>query len=339
LKEREIAQELDRKRHLLITRLQHLKKKINVLVIGPKNSGKTSLINSLAYMIRKDGNSTNPEWRDIAKYGTGKQYRYTPNTVWRHKTNSVSMYETAGFENIYDSEKASTILQYVLEGRLPQPSAVLQLYLFLNAEVITEKYREDPTDPRVLEDRRIDAIICCSPNDQPPNQAIFNVVSQAITQSKDQRVRKIPVLSVVTAPLGDDVDARPVCNLRDYDLAHYIKTMAEGGTTMRRNKSMSILTSPSSSTPVATPTLPTTSASTLRLNHRDSREPSTVRTIRYYEPTYDPLLDECDRNSIGVDKPTDRELIKLFEDTLRVSQRVFQSRTRRIQSWIQALLH
>lgn len=40
LEQREYAQKLDRKRHLLITKLQHLRKCANILVIGPDHAGK-----------------------------------------------------------------------------------------------------------------------------------------------------------------------------------------------------------------------------------------------------------------------------------------------------------
>ena len=43
LTQRENAQKLDRKRHLLVTKLQHLRKCVNVLVIGPDHAGGLSM--------------------------------------------------------------------------------------------------------------------------------------------------------------------------------------------------------------------------------------------------------------------------------------------------------
>ena len=59
----------------------------------------------------------------------------------------------------------------------------------MNTNDITERYREDPNDPRVLEERRIDAIIHVTPADQPPNKALFNLITQAVNQSRDPRIR------------------------------------------------------------------------------------------------------------------------------------------------------
>jgi ABC-type cobalamin/Fe3+-siderophores transport system ATPase subunit len=71
---------LDRQRNLLHTQLQHLKKNANILVIGPDNAGKTSLINSLAYMIKKKDGET--AWRAAASYDLGKKYKFKVNNFY-----------------------------------------------------------------------------------------------------------------------------------------------------------------------------------------------------------------------------------------------------------------
>jgi hypothetical protein len=79
---REESLRLDRQRNLLSTQLQHLKKNANILVIGPDNAGKTSLINSLDYMVRKkDGNQT---WRSAASYDLGKKYKFKVQIMTHH---------------------------------------------------------------------------------------------------------------------------------------------------------------------------------------------------------------------------------------------------------------
>jgi len=62
-------------------------------------------------------------------------------------------------------------------------------FLLVNTNDITERYREDPNDPRVLEGRRIDAIIHVTPANHSPNKALFNLITQAINQSRDPRIR------------------------------------------------------------------------------------------------------------------------------------------------------
>ena len=59
----------------------------------------------------------------------------------------------------------------------------------MNTSDITERYREDPNDPRVLEERRIDCILHVTPAGSPPNKALFKLINQAVNQSKDPRVQ------------------------------------------------------------------------------------------------------------------------------------------------------
>ena len=59
----------------------------------------------------------------------------------------------------------------------------------MNTNDITERYREDPADPRVLEERRIDAILHVTPAHAPPNEALIKLIAQAVNQSRDPRVK------------------------------------------------------------------------------------------------------------------------------------------------------
>jgi len=309
-----------------VTKLQHLRKCVNVLVIGPDHAGKTSLINSLGFMISRDDKGNNV-WKTLAEYDLGRSYKFKQTQMWpldqRNKiANNVRFFETGGLEKVGDLDKAATILQYALEGRLTA-CHLLQMFLLLNTNDITERYREDPADPRVLEERRIDAIIHVTPANQPPSQAIFKLISQALNQSKDQRIRKIPILSCVTQPHGDDVIS-PVYQLKDYDLGLHVRKNQEGSSSsMRRNHSLSRLS----------------------MSHHDGStpvnlcEPVSVRKTVFYQPKYDMLNDESDLTSIRQCKEVDGPLLQLFEDTLRVAQREFPSMRKRFLGFIMDMLN
>jgi hypothetical protein len=326
LKKREHAQKLDRKRHLLITKLQHLRKCANVLVIGPQHAGKTSLINSMGYMIRKDEEG-NHLWKTLAEYDLGKSFKYKPTQMWpldkrSRVENNVTFYEAGGFEKVGDTDKAATILQYALEGRITACS-LLQMFLLVNTNDITERYREDPNDPRVLEGRRIDAIIHVTPANESPNKALFSLITQAINQSRDPRIRKMPILTCVTTPHGAPHDTSPVHELKDYDLGSFVRKSQDGGqASMRRNHSLSRL---SMGHPSPQP---------LNLC-----EPATVRKMQYYAPEYDMLNDESDISSIVPTKEIDQSLLQLFEDTLRVAQREHPSIRKRFLGFIMDMLN
>ena len=108
-------------------------------------SGKTSLINSLAYMIKKKDGET--AWRAAASYDLGKKYKFKVNyyqiftilwflrssnftilfqsvPIWPEhrgqKTPRVTFYEAGGFSQIKEVEKAATLLQYTMEGRFQE---------------------------------------------------------------------------------------------------------------------------------------------------------------------------------------------------------------------------
>jgi hypothetical protein len=338
LKQRENAQKLDRKRHLLITKLQHLRKCVNVLVIGPDHAGKTSLINSLGFMIRKDDKG-NHQWKPLAEYDLGKSFKYKHTQMWpldkRNRiANHVTFYEAGGFEKVGDIDKAATILQYALEGRLTA-CTLLQMFLLMNTNDITERYREDPADPRVLEERRIDAILHVTPAHAPPNEALIKLIAQAVNQSRDPRVKKIPILTCVTQPHSPDSESpvvSPVFPLSDYDLAARVKKSQDGAGhagAMRRNHSLSKLSMGGGHH----------IASGAPQSGMNLCEPATCRRTLFYQPEYDLLNDESDISSIKPSKEIDSSLLQLFEDTLRVAQREHPSMRKRFFGFIMDMLN
>lgn len=60
----------------------------------------------------------------------------------------------------------------------------------MNISDITERYREDPQDARVLADRKVDVIIHVASADQKPDMALFDLIKTAVTRSKDQAVKR-----------------------------------------------------------------------------------------------------------------------------------------------------
>lgn len=60
----------------------------------------------------------------------------------------------------------------------------------MNINDITERYREDPQDARVLADRKVDVIINVASADQKPDMALFELIRKAVMNSKDQAVKR-----------------------------------------------------------------------------------------------------------------------------------------------------
>ena len=59
--------------------LFELKNPLNVLVLGPHDSGKTTVINSLLMAVRK-------QWCDRARYGHGGKHQFAPVTLYENPT-------------------------------------------------------------------------------------------------------------------------------------------------------------------------------------------------------------------------------------------------------------
>jgi hypothetical protein len=273
-------------------------------------------------MIRaKDGKNT---WRSVANYDLGKRYKFKPNQLWPErrtpKTPRVTLYEAGGFSNINEKEKAATILQYAMEGRLEgRITSLLQMFLLMNINDITNRYCEDPQDPRRLAELKIDAIIHVVSAREKPDMALFNLIKTAVNKSKDDAIKKIPILTCVTSPHDATADEMvPVCPLAEYDLSAYVRRAPDGpssasgsgtgGHNLRRNKSAAdVITNNNTSGGAG--------------GGASSIEPAAVRQITYYRPAFDPLTDETDSTNITPNQTIDKSLLTLFEETLRLAGR------------------
>lgn len=305
---RENEHKLRRRRNLLVTKLHHLRKDLNILVIGPDNAGKTSLINSLGYMINQD-EASNQKWRNFADYDLGKTFKYKEAQVWpldkkrsRHaagqtpQRKKLTFFEASGLQKCGDLEKSATILQYILEGRIT--THLLQMFLLMTTEDITSRYCDLATDPP--ESLRVHAIVHCTAADQAPNKDLIKLVRTAMAQSNDPRVKKMPIMTCVTSPHTQP----PV--VPDFETSSYDMSSVGSSGSLRRNSSTGRLTGG----------LKSSSYSKANLC-----EPRVVRELTYYAPDYNPITDESETANIYPDKEVNTGLLQLFDDILRVSQR------------------
>lgn len=198
--------------------LQYINDPLNVLVIGPHDSGKTTLINSLLM-------SVTGEWVDRAPYGTGRAHNLNPivlyenpehhrrrrtvseannsgykprhrhfDPLWKRAADDhcgrVVMWDTRGFDSIHDEGHQALLLRYILEGRL-HPTLLSQA-LLLPDEICKKRYRT-PT-----KDNQIDMILYVAAANDRPNVNLFKAIIRAKEESKDEKAMKCPIMLVMT---------------------------------------------------------------------------------------------------------------------------------------------
>lgn len=209
----------DRDNHCIRSALKFITDPLNVLVIGPHDSGKTTLINSLLMSVTGD-------WSDRAPYGCGRRHNLAPvvlyenpehhrrcrtrsdnhhsgrhprkhyhfDPTWKRSADDpcgrVVMWDTRGFENIYSGEHQALLLRYILEGRLHPQN--LQQALLLSDETCKKRYKN------VVKDNQIDLILYVAAADEKPDLKLFRAIQKARGESKDEKIKKTPVLLAVT---------------------------------------------------------------------------------------------------------------------------------------------
>jgi len=190
---------------------------LNVLVIGPHDSGKTTLINSLLMSVTGD-------WSDRAPYGIGRSHNLGPvvlyenpdhhrrcrtrsdnsgryqkrhyhhDPTWKRGENDpcgrVVMWDTRGFEKIYDDNHQALLLRYILEGRLQREN--LQQALLLSDEICKKRYKN------VVKDNQIDLILYVASAEERPDLKLFKALQKAKLDSKDEKARNCPILLTMT---------------------------------------------------------------------------------------------------------------------------------------------
>jgi GTPase SAR1 family protein len=203
----------DRDKHIVTSSLKYITDPLNVLVIGPQNSGKTTLINSLLMSVTR-------EWADRAQYGVGRNHTLAPVVLYenpdhhkrtrtmsdsrgRHQAHTrhrhfdptwkrahddpcgrVVFWDTRGFHDIHDDHHQALLLRYILEGRL-HPQNLSQA-LLLPDEVCKKRYRN------AIKDNQIDLILYVSAADDEPDRKLFRAMRRAKEESKDEKTKSNP---------------------------------------------------------------------------------------------------------------------------------------------------
>ncbi|XP_039250328.2 uncharacterized protein LOC120328018 [Styela clava] len=164
---------------------KHLNTNLNVLVIGQRGAGKTSLINSMSMALTQ-------KWSDKAKYCPGRNHVIDECVLHKNESGGKVVFaDTRGFEDIHETDHAVLILRYVFEGRIP--AKCIPCVLLMNKELIKKRYHKS-YEPH----RKIDCVLFVSAVDEQPATRLMSIVQQAISTSKHSSVNKIPIVSVTT---------------------------------------------------------------------------------------------------------------------------------------------
>jgi len=201
----------DKSRRLIQNCLSHLDTNLNVLVLGGKNSGKSSLINSMHMSLTQ-------EWKDVAKICPGRKHVIDECVMVRNRkcNGKVVFWDARGFDEVHEDEQIALILRYVLEGRIP--SKCIPCVLLMSCELIKKRYH------RVVEPhrRRIDLVLFVSDPTTTPCTRLLRLLQQAITSSKQTLINDVPVVSVVTKMDQLTSPAEAASSFSDYDFEQSI---------------------------------------------------------------------------------------------------------------------
>jgi len=203
----------DKSRRLIQSCLSHLDTNLNVLVLGGKNSGKSSLINSMNMSLTQ-------EWKDVAKICPGRKHVIDECVMMRNRkcNGKVVFWDARGFDEVHEDEQIALILRYVLEGRIP--SKCIPCVLLMSCELIKKRYH------RVVEPhrRRIDLVLFVSDPTTTPCTRLLRLLQQAITSSKQTLINDVPVVSVVTKMDQLQSPAETASSFSEYDFEQSISS-------------------------------------------------------------------------------------------------------------------
>jgi len=296
----------DRDNHCIRSALKFITDPLNVLVIGPHDSGKTTLINSLLMSVTGD-------WSDRAPYGCGRRHNLAPvvlyenpehhrrcrtrsdnhhngrnprkhyhfDPTWKRSADDpcgrVVMWDTRGFENIHSGEHQSLLLRYILEGRLHPQN--LQQALLLSDETCKKRYKN------VVKDNQIDLILYVASADEKPDLKLFRAIQKARGESKDEKIKRTPVLLAVTKmDLLSQAEKSDFCNSVSYFHPESYALFDDG-----------------------------------EFLYDDTIDNDDVvwKDVHCYESDISPLVDETVQNTKDVKK--DIKLLKLFKEIINLS--------------------
>jgi len=169
----------------------------NVLVIGARNVGKSSLINSIWLAMTGESEERSPPVGVTFHLGChrlyGREAKYSRDRGVRLPGGSVNLWDTRGIHLVHDEEKVALILQYLLEGRLEKSFFHQALILpvdkikarFHNTEVSTKKHWK-----AVIFVERKDA----DEKMQEQTQRLGRILQLALSRSKFNSIKNLPVL-------------------------------------------------------------------------------------------------------------------------------------------------
>ena len=128
------------------------------------------------------------QWIDRARYCPGRTHVIDQCVMFQNRKDKkpsegkVVFWDTRGFEDIHSCDRATLILRYVLEGRIP-PKCI-PCVLLMSKDLIKKRYQKITSS-----DRRIDLVLCVSALDQEPQARLMEILQNAIDSSKLRSVK------------------------------------------------------------------------------------------------------------------------------------------------------
>jgi len=195
--QKEVYQRVSKAKNAIKNNLPKIYHENNVLVLGARNVGKSSLINSIWLAMTGESEERSPPVGVTFHLGCHKLYgreaRYSRDRGVRLPGGSVNLWDTRGIHLVHEEEKVALILQYLLEGRLERSFFHQALILpidkiktrFHNTEVSTKKHWK-----AVIFVERKDA----DEKMQQQTERLGRILQLALSRSKFNSIKNLPVL-------------------------------------------------------------------------------------------------------------------------------------------------
>ena len=168
----------------------------NILVLGARDVGKSSLINSLCLAMTGDNYEkaqqvgTKYFWDQIELYSRDQKVNKEKGV---YPGANISLWDTRGFDKFYDTDKAACLLRLILEGKMPR--------LFFHQACLLTKETLEQRLKITSAKRMFKAIIFVERQNGTPSQnegseKLAKIIQQALSESKYERVKNIPIIRV-----------------------------------------------------------------------------------------------------------------------------------------------
>lgn len=174
----------------------------NILVIGARDVGKSSLINSIWLAISGQNEECSPPVG--VTFHLGPHTLYTRNSKYnkdrgiRFPGGTVQFCDTRGLHLIHEESKASLIIQYLLEGRMDR--SFFHQALMQNEESLKHRFAHADVSPR----KHYKAVIFVERKDATNAQLeqterLARITLNALARSKYSNIRNLPVVRALNA--------------------------------------------------------------------------------------------------------------------------------------------